>query len=59
MGMMDKNIDGKVSLDEMPEQARQQLALAFTIMDRDKTGGLEFEELQQFILQSNMMGEDD
>lgn len=58
IGMMDKNMDGKVSVDEMPEQARQQLALAFTIMDKDKTGGLEFEEFRQFMIQTNMMGQD-
>ena len=57
MGMMDKNMDGKVSLNEMPERSRQQLALAFTIMDKNKTGGLEFDELQQFMIQTNMMGD--
>jgi hypothetical protein len=56
MGMFDKNMDGKVSLDEMPERARQQLALAFAFMDKDKTGGLEFEEFRQFMMQTNMMG---
>ena len=58
MGMFDKNMDRKVSLNEMPEQSRQQLALAFTIMDKDKTGGLEFEEFRQFMIQTNMMGDD-
>lgn len=55
MGMFDKNMDGRVSLDEMPEQARQQLALVFTIMDKDKTGGLEYAEFQQFMIQTNMV----
>lgn len=55
MGMFDKNMDGRVSLDEMPEQARQQLALVFTIMDKDKTGGLEYLEFQQFMIQTNMV----
>ncbi|MBU2098344.1 MAG: redoxin domain-containing protein [Gammaproteobacteria bacterium] len=58
MGMFDKNMDGRVSLNEMPEQSRQQLALAFTIMDRDKTGGLEFAEFREFMIQTNMMGQD-
>ncbi|MDO8907653.1 MAG: redoxin domain-containing protein [Pseudohongiella sp.] len=58
MGMFDKNMDGKVSLDEMPERSRQQLALAFAFMDKDKTGGLEFEEFRQFMIQTNMMGRD-
>ncbi|MDP3516824.1 MAG: EF-hand domain-containing protein, partial [Pseudohongiella sp.] len=55
MGMFDKNMDGRVSLDEMPEQARQQLALVFAMMDKDKTGGLEFAEFQQFMIQTNMV----
>jgi hypothetical protein len=55
MGFMDSNMDGKISLDEMPEQARQALALPFTIMDRSKTGGLEFDEFKAFMTQSNMM----
>ncbi|TFH75102.1 hypothetical protein E3V39_02915 [Gammaproteobacteria bacterium LSUCC0112] len=55
MGMFDKDMDGKVSLNEMPEQARQQLALIFTIMDKDKTGGLEYAEFQQFMIQTNMV----
>ncbi len=59
MGFMDKNMDGRVSLDEMPERSRQPLALPFTIMDRDKTGGLEYAEFQQFLIQTNMMGNSD
>lgn len=59
MGFMDKTMDGKVTLDEMPEPARQPLALPFTIMDRDKSGGLEYAEFQQFLIQTNMMGNTD
>lgn len=55
MGMFDKDMDGRVSLNEMPEGARQQLALIFTIMDKDKTGGLEYAEFQQFMIQTNMV----
>lgn len=55
MGFMDVNIDGKIALDEMPEQSRQALALPFTIMDRNKTMGLEFAEFREFMIQSNMM----
>lgn len=58
MGMFDKDMDGKVSLNEMPERSRQQLALAFAMMDKDKTGGLEFAEFKQFMIQTNMMGDD-
>jgi hypothetical protein len=55
MGFMDRDMDGQVSLSEMPEQARQSLALPFTIMDREKTGGLNFEEFQQLMTQTGMM----
>ncbi|MEX2333105.1 MAG: hypothetical protein WD600_02545, partial [Pseudohongiella sp.] len=58
MGFMDLNMDGKVALNEMPEQSRQQLALPFTIMDRDKTMGLEYPEFREFLIQSNMMSRD-
>jgi len=58
MGFMDVNIDGKVSLDEMPERSRQALALPFTIMDRNKTMGLEFPEFRDFMVQSNMLSRD-
>lgn len=53
MGYMDLNMDGKVELNEMPERARQGLAMAFVLLDKDKTGGLEFEEFQQLMLQRN------
>jgi hypothetical protein len=58
MGFMDLNMDGKVAVDEMPERARQALALAFTLMDKDKTGGLEHAEFSQFMVQANMMDQD-
>lgn len=58
MGFMDLDMDGKVALDEMPEQSRQQLALPFTIMDRNKTMGLEYPEFREFLIQSNMMSEE-
>jgi len=58
MGFMDVNIDGKIALDEMPEQSRQQLALPFTIMDRNKTMGLEYPEFRSFMVQSNMLSRD-
>jgi hypothetical protein len=49
MGFMDKNLDGKIELNEMPERARQRLAMAFLVMDKDKTGGLEFTEFHQMM----------
>lgn len=51
MGYMDLNMDGKVELTEMPERARQGLAMAFVILDKNKTGGLEFDEFQQLMSQ--------
>lgn len=49
MGFMDKNLDGKIELNEMPERARQGLAMAFVLLDKDKTGGLEFSEFHQLM----------
>lgn len=51
MGYMDLNMDGKVMLDEMPERARQGLAMAFVLLDKDKSGGLEFDEFGQLMQQ--------
>lgn len=51
IGYMDINMDGKVELDEMPERMRQGLAMAFVILDKNKSGGLEFEEFQQLMVQ--------
>lgn len=51
MGYMDLNMDGKVELTEMPERARQALAMAFVILDKNKSGGLEFDEFQQLMAQ--------
>lgn len=53
MGFMDKNLNGKIELNEMPEQARKSLAMAFVILDKDKSGGLEFLEFQQLLNQDN------
>jgi len=51
IGYMDLNMDGKVVLAEMPERMRQGLAMAFVILDKNKSGGLEFDEFQQLMLQ--------
>lgn len=51
MGYMDLDMDGMVELEEMPERARQGLAMAFVILDKNKTGGLEFDEFQQLMTQ--------
>jgi hypothetical protein len=51
MGYMDLNMDGKVELNEMPERARQALAMAFVILDKNKNGGLDIDEFQQLMLQ--------
>ena len=39
------------SLTEMPERMRQGLAMAFVILDKNKSGGLEFDEFQQLMMQ--------
>lgn len=49
MGFMDTNLDGRIELNEMPERARQRLAMAFMLLDKDKTGGLEFAEFHQLM----------
>jgi len=49
MGFMDKNLDGRIELNEMPERARQRLAMAFVVLDKDKSGGLEFAEFHQLM----------
>lgn len=51
MGYMDLNMDGKVVLDEMPERARQGLAMAFVLLDKNKSGGLEFDEFALLMTQ--------
>lgn len=51
IGYMDLNMDGKVELTEMPERMRQGLAMAFVILDKNKSGGLEFDEFQQLMMQ--------
>jgi len=57
MGYMDLNMDGKVELTEMPERARQGLAMAFVILDKNKTGGLEIDEFEQLMIQSTRRGQ--
>jgi hypothetical protein len=49
MGFMDTNQDGRIELNEMPERARQRLAMAFVVLDKDKSGGLEFAEFHQLM----------
>ncbi len=49
MGFMDTNQDGRIVLEEMPERARQRLAMAFVVLDKDKSGGLEFAEFHQLM----------
>jgi len=49
LGFMDTNQDGMIVLDEMPERARQRLAMAFVVLDKDKSGGLEFAEFHQLM----------
>ncbi|ALO47252.1 redoxin domain-containing protein [Pseudohongiella spirulinae] len=57
MGYMDKEMKGQIALSDMPESSRQSLALPFTILDRDKSGGLDFDEFRQLMIQTNMTNE--
>lgn len=57
IGYMDLNMDGKVELTEMPERMRQGLAMAFVILDKNKSGGLEFDEFQQLMMQQTRRSE--
>ncbi|HBN15623.1 MAG: hypothetical protein CMQ46_07485 [Gammaproteobacteria bacterium] len=54
MGYMDTNMDGQIALTEMPEGARQSMVLPFTILDKDKSGGLDFDQFRQFMVQTGM-----
>lgn len=54
MGFLDEDMDGKVSLKEMPERSREQLALPFTMLDKNKSGGLEFEQFEQLMSSDGM-----
>ncbi len=59
MGFMDKNMNGLVELNEMPEQARQQLAMAFLMLDKGKKGGLDFAEFRTLMTQTGGFGPPD
>ncbi|MEX0740843.1 MAG: redoxin domain-containing protein [Pseudohongiella sp.] len=52
LGFMDTNLDGKVSLSEMPEGMRPQLAETFTMLDYDNSGGLEYDQLSVLMTQT-------
>lgn len=54
MGFMDTNMDGKVELSEMPEGARESLALPFMMLDTNDSGGLEFEQFKQLMSSDSM-----
>ena len=47
IGYLDKNEDGKLVMDEVPEQMRKRMAFGFTLFDKNQNGGLEAEELQE------------
>ena len=52
LGFLDINMDGRVSLSEMPAPMRDALALTFTMLDNNKSGGLEYDQLLQLITQT-------
>ena len=57
MGFMDSNMDGMIALDEMPAQARQSLAMAFVMMDKEKKGGLNFAQFRDLMSRSGGFGD--
>jgi hypothetical protein len=48
IGFLDKNLDGKVSLDEFPGQMKQRMAKSFEMLDANADGGLDIKEFHFF-----------
>jgi len=46
-GYLDKNEDGKLVMEELPDQMRKRMGLGFALFDRNQSGGLEPDELEQ------------
>ena len=46
-GYMDKNMDGKLSWQELPRYLKKRLAQSFKLADRDGDGGLSLQEMAQ------------
>ena len=48
IGYMDTNQDGELVMEELPEQLRKRIGLAFALLDADKSNGLNVDELKNF-----------
>lgn len=47
IGYMDKNEDGKLEMNELPQQMQKRLGLGFALFDANQDGGLEVDELEK------------
>lgn len=56
MGFLDRNVDGILSLNEMPQDSRQQLAFPFVMLDKEKKGGLNYQQFHSLMSQDEMGG---
>ena len=52
LGFLDTNLDGKVALDEMPRNMRDQLVQIFADLDVDQSGGLEYAQMYVLMTQT-------
>ena len=52
VGILDKDLDGKVSWKELPKRYKKMLVQGFKMVDRDNDGGLNIEEMHA-LLQAN------
>ena len=52
VGILDKDLDGKVSWEELPKRYKKMLVQGFKMVDRDNDGGLNIEEMHA-LLQAN------
>jgi Ca2+-binding EF-hand superfamily protein len=56
MGFLDRNVDGILALNEMPRNSREQLAFPFVMLDKEKKGGLNYQQFRTLMEQDEMGG---
>lgn len=56
MGFLDRNVDGILALNEMPRDSREQLAFPFVMLDKEKKGGLNYQQFRTLMAQDEMGG---
>lgn len=56
MGFLDRNVDGVLALNEMPRNSREQLAFPFVMLDKEKKGGLNYQQFRTLMEQDEMGG---